>query len=103
MITIWGGASSRSMRAHWMAHELDLVYDAKLVGSRTGETQTAAFRLLNPKEKIPVLVDDKLVLTESAAIVTAFLVKFRRSQPAQSNVSEPSELVTMPSVVTIFL
>ena len=70
MVTIWGGASSRSMRAHWMAHELDLVYDAKLVGSRTGETQTAAFRLLNPKEKIPVLVDDKLVLTESAAIVT---------------------------------
>ena len=70
MLTIWGGASSRSMRAHWMAHELGLDYEAKLIGSRTGETQTAAFRLLNPKEKIPVLVDDDLVLTESAAIVT---------------------------------
>ncbi len=70
MVTIWGGASSRSMRAHWMAHELALDYEAKLIGSRTGETQTEAFRLLNPKEKIPVLVDDNLVLTESAAIVT---------------------------------
>ena len=70
MITIWGGASSRSMRAHWMAHELDLDYEPKLIGSRTGETQTASFRALNPKEKIPVLVDGELVLTESAAIVT---------------------------------
>ena len=70
MLTIWGGASTRSMRAHWMAHELGLDYEAKLIGSRTGETQTEAFRALNPKEKIPVLVDDDLVLTESAAIVT---------------------------------
>ena len=70
MLTIWGGASSRSMRAHWMAHELGLDYEAKLIGSRTGETQTEAFRALNPKEKIPVLEDDDLVLTESAAIVT---------------------------------
>ena len=70
MVTIWGGASSRSMRAHWMAHELALDYETKLIGSRTGETQTEAFRLLNPKEKIPVLVDGNLVLTESAAIVT---------------------------------
>lgn len=70
MLTIWGGATARSMRAHWMAHELGLEYEAKLIGSRTGETQTEAFRALNPKEKIPVLVDDDLVLTESAAIVT---------------------------------
>ena len=70
MLTIWGGASTRSMRAHWMAHELGLDYEAKLIGSRTGETQTEVFRALNPKEKIPVLVDDDLVLTESAAIVT---------------------------------
>ena len=70
MLTIWGGASTRSMRAHWMAHELGLDYHAQLVGSRTGETQTKEFRELNPKEKIPVLVDGDFVLTESAAIVT---------------------------------
>ena len=58
------------MRAHWMAHELGLDYEAKLIGSRTGETQTPQFRALNPKEKIPVLVDGDFVLTESAAIVT---------------------------------
>ena len=41
MITIWGGAN-----------------------------RTKAFRALNPKEKIPVLVDGDFVLSESAAIVT---------------------------------
>lgn len=53
-----------------MLHELGLDYDARLIGSRTGETQAPAFRRLNPKEKIPVLVDGALVLSESAAIVT---------------------------------
>ena len=58
------------MRAHWMAAELELEYESKLVGSRSGTTQTDAFRGLNAKEKIPVLVDGDLVLSESAAIVT---------------------------------
>ena len=67
---IWGGATTRTLRAHWMAHELALDYEPKLVGPRTGETQRAEFRTLNVKEKVPVLVDDGFVLTESAAIVT---------------------------------
>ncbi|MDA1073786.1 MAG: glutathione S-transferase family protein [Proteobacteria bacterium] len=70
MLTIWGGATSRTIRAHWMAHELGLDYTPKLIGSRSGATQTPEFRALNAKEKIPVLVDDDLVLSESAAIVT---------------------------------
>jgi len=53
-----------------MIHELGVDYTPELIGSRTGATQTEAFRALNPKEKIPVLVDDDLVLTESVAIVT---------------------------------
>ena len=67
---IWGGATTRTIRAHWMAHELGLDYEPKLVGPRTGETQHPEFRALNVKEKVPVLVDDGFVLTESAAIVT---------------------------------
>jgi len=70
MLTIWGGATGRTIRAHWMAHEIALDYEPKLIGSRTGETQSEEFTLLNIKEKIPVLVDGNFVLTESAAIVT---------------------------------
>ncbi|MEE3182397.1 MAG: glutathione S-transferase N-terminal domain-containing protein, partial [Pseudomonadota bacterium] len=69
-ITVWGGATSRTIRVHWALHELGLDYEPKLIGSRTGETQRETFQSLNSKEKIPVLVDDDFVLTESAAIVT---------------------------------
>ncbi len=53
-----------------MCHELGLDYEPVLIGSRTGATQTEEFRTLNPKEKIPVMVDGDFVLSESAAIVT---------------------------------
>ena len=52
-----------------MLHELGLEYEKHLIGSRTGETQTAEFRALNPRGKIPVLQDGELVLAESAAII----------------------------------
>jgi glutathione S-transferase len=70
MLTIWGGTTSRTLHAHWMCHELDLDYQAKLIGPRTGETHTEAFLRINPKGKIPVLMDDDLVLSEGAAIIT---------------------------------
>ena len=70
MISIWGGATSRTLRAHWACEELALAYTPHLIGSRTGATQSEEFRRLNPKEKIPVLCDGDLVLSESAAIVT---------------------------------
>lgn len=70
MLTVWGGATSRTLRVHWMALELGLDYEPELIGPRTGQTQTDEFRRLNAKEKIPVLIDDDLVLSESVAIVT---------------------------------
>ena len=70
MITLWGRATPRTLRAHWMLHELDVPYESRLIAPRSGETRTAEFQALNAKGKIPVLVDGDLVLTESAAIVT---------------------------------
>lgn len=69
-LQLWGAGTARTLRVHWMLQELGLAYDAHLIGPRTGETRTDSFRRLNPKEKIPVLVDGALVLTESAAILT---------------------------------
>jgi len=66
---LWGAGTPRTMRAHWMLHELDLVYESRPIGSRTGETQTPEYTRLNPSQKIPVLQDGDFVLSESAAIV----------------------------------
>jgi glutathione S-transferase len=53
-----------------MLHELGIEYATRPIGSRTGETRTDAFLVLNPRGKIPVLQDGALVISESAAIVT---------------------------------
>ncbi len=53
-----------------MMHELGLSYETRPIGSRTGETQTAEFSKLNPRQKIPLLQDGEITLAESAAIVT---------------------------------
>ena len=67
---LWGARTARTLRAHWMLHELGLEYETRPIGSRTGETQTAEFSKLNPRQKIPLLQDGQITLAESAAIVT---------------------------------
>jgi glutathione S-transferase len=57
------------MRPHWALHELSLPYETESVCSRTGETQTASFSALNPRQKIPVLQDGDFTIAESAAII----------------------------------
>lgn len=78
---IIGGATSRTMRAHWAAIELGLDYSYELIGSRTGATTTPEFLALNPKHKIPVLLHGSLVLTESAAIMN-YLARLAQSSSA---------------------
>ena len=67
---VWGVGTPRTLRVYWALHELNLAYESRPIGSRTGETQTDAYRALNPREKIPTLQDGDWVLVESAAIVT---------------------------------
>ncbi len=68
-LILWGAGTTRTLRPHWVLHELGLDYEKRPIGSRTGETHTAEFRALNPRGKIPVLQDGDLVLAESAAII----------------------------------
>ncbi len=66
---VWGVGTSRTMRAHWMLAELELPYERRAITSRSGETLTPEYTRLNPSQKIPLLQDGYLLLTESAAIV----------------------------------
>lgn len=70
MLTLWGVGTSRTIRPHWALHELGLEFDLHPILPRTGETHTAEFTALNARQKVPVLQDGDLILTESAAIVT---------------------------------
>jgi glutathione S-transferase len=66
---LWGVGTSRTIRAHWALHELDLAYERRPIQPRTGETKTSEFTALSARQKIPLLQDNDLVITESAAIV----------------------------------
>jgi glutathione S-transferase len=68
------------MRVHWALHELRLPYDTRAVQPRSAETQTAEFKKLNSRQKIPVLQDGGFVLTESAAIVAYLSDRYARTE-----------------------
>ena len=67
---LWGVGSPRTMRPHWALHELSLPYQTEAIAARSGETQTATFAALNPRQKIPVLQDGDITIAESPAIVS---------------------------------
>lgn len=66
---LWGVGTPRTMRPHWALHELSLSYETRPIQSRSGETLSPEFTVLNPRQKIPVLQDGDFVIAESAAIV----------------------------------
>jgi glutathione S-transferase len=67
-LLLWGVGTSRTLRAHWALHELDLDYECRPILPRTGETQTPEYTALNPRQKIPLLEDGDFRIGESAAI-----------------------------------
>ncbi|MHC2332866.1 glutathione S-transferase family protein [Bradyrhizobium sp. USDA 4454] len=73
-IILWGVGTSRTIRPHWALHELGLEYEMRPIQPRTGETKTAEFTALSPRQKIPLLQDKDLTIGESAAIV-AYLAR----------------------------
>ena len=56
------------MRPIWVAEELGIPYHLEPIGPRTGEIQSPEFTQLSPKQKIPLLIDGSLRLSESLAI-----------------------------------
>lgn len=67
-IEIWGAETARTFRPIWMAEELGLAYRHQPIEPRTGETQTESYTALNRKQKVPLLVDGDMRVSESLAI-----------------------------------
>lgn len=68
-LVLWGVGTSRTVRAHWALHELDLAYESRPILPRSGETKTPEFTALSARQKIPLLEDGDFRIGESAAIV----------------------------------
>ena len=59
---------SRAANVVWMLEEVGHPYELRYVDLMAGEQRTTEFRRVNPMGKIPALIDDDLIVTESAAI-----------------------------------
>jgi len=68
MLKIYGWKRSRTIRCMWVLEELGLQYEQIPLNPNAGETRTAEYLALNPSGKIPTLVHDDFVLTETVAI-----------------------------------
>ncbi|MGD8429690.1 MAG: glutathione S-transferase family protein [Ectothiorhodospiraceae bacterium] len=70
MIRIYGYPMTRGTRATWALEEAGAEYEYEPVNLKQGEGRRSPYVDLNPAGKVPTLVDDGLVLTESMAVCT---------------------------------
>ena len=68
MLKLYGTPPTRALRVVWLLNELGLEHELHPVDLMQDEHHQQNFLSLNPAARVPVLVDGKLVLTESAAI-----------------------------------
>ena len=83
---------TRAIRARWTLQELGVDFEAVKVNLMKGEHALPEFRSLNPAGKLPVLVDDDFVLTESVAIVVYLAEKYPQPRLLPDGVRERAEL-----------
>ncbi len=74
--------NTRDLRVLWALEEMQLPFELMGMDHPAHDLNTQAYRELNPFEQIPVIDDDGLVLTESAAIVIYLAKKAGKLVPA---------------------
>jgi glutathione S-transferase len=69
MYTLHASAGSSALAPHIVLEEIGIPYKTEMMSHGHPETKSEAFRKINPKGRIPVLVADGFLLTEAPAIL----------------------------------
>jgi glutathione S-transferase len=85
-------APTRSIRARWILQELGVDFESVIVNLAAGEHRHSEFLKINPAGKLPVLVDDDLVLTESVAIVLYLAEKYPHKGFLPTDIKQRSQV-----------
>jgi glutathione S-transferase len=85
-------APTRSIRVRWMLQELGVDFESIAVNLMAGEHRHPEFLKINPAGKVPVLVDDDLVLTESVAIVLYLAEKYPHKGLLPTDIKQRSQV-----------
>lgn len=65
---LYWAPQTRSFTALWALGEAKVSFDRELIDIRAGAQDDPAYRAINPMGKVPTLVDEGVVVTETAAI-----------------------------------
>lgn len=68
-IRVWGIGTPRTMRPHWTLAELGLEYEVEELLPRSPAMESATFKAISPRRKVPMLEHGDLIVGESGAIV----------------------------------
>jgi GSH-dependent disulfide-bond oxidoreductase len=104
MLDLYTDATPNGLKISIALEEMGLDYTTHQV-FLGGDQQTAEFTALNPNQKIPVLVDDGLVVTESGAVLLYLAEKtgmFLPSDPKQRTATIEAVMFQMASVGPMF-
>lgn len=79
MLTLYYAPNSCALATHIVLEETGAAYALRLVDTRAGEQRGPDYLRLNPKGRVPVLVTDEGVLTETPALLAYLARRFPRS------------------------
>ena len=88
MIKIYGFPYTRSTRVTWALEEAGAEYEFIQVNLAKGHQNLPEFLKVNPGGKVPALVDNDFILTESAAICTYIGERFPASHLVPSGIND---------------
>jgi glutathione S-transferase len=74
---LWGIGSPRTLRVHWMLHELGLEYETRAVIPRSAAMDDPELERWTLRRKIPFLEDGEIRIGESGAILFYLADRYR--------------------------
>lgn len=91
MITVWGGQTSRSLRAVWVLEEMGLPYRVRQVDMLAPE-KDPAWLAVNPGDFLPAIQDGDVTMVESVAIMEYLMGRYGPTplQPSPDNPAFPA-------------
>ena len=88
MITVWGGQTSRSIRAVWVLEEMGLPYRVRQVDMLAPE-KDPAWLAVNPGDFLPAIQDCDVTMVESVAIMEYLMGRYGPT-PLQPSPDDPA-------------
>ena len=88
MIVVWGGQTSRSIRAVWVLEEMGLPYRVRHV-DMLAEERDRAWLAVNPGDFLPAIQDGDITMVESIAIMEYLMGRYGPT-PLQPSPDDPT-------------